>query len=589
MPRNNQWNRFVFWFNTHFTTQQKIRILAAVVGLVAGIAAVVLKSLVHLAAFGLQSASSLLNLNYFYFFYPVIGILLALLFMKYVIKRPSGHGVPGILHSISQKRGYLEKHQMFSSLITSSLTVGFGGSVGLEGPIVGTGAALGSNIGRAFNLNYRQITLMIGCASSGAVASIFNAPMAGIIFSLEILMLDLTMSSLIPLLIASVSAIVTSYLMIGNDILYPFEVVTTYTVNDLPYYVGLGLFCGLVSAYFSFIYLRMGSFFSKMGGRKRLLTGGGLLGILIFLFPPLYGEGYKEVNLILAGNFDFLFSRSLFESFAGSVTATIVILSLIIALKAFASSATFGAGGVGGIFAPSLFIGAHVGILFATLINISGIAQVSVVNFALIGMGGVMSGIMYAPLFAIFLIAEISGGYALLLPLMITSVSSYVLVKYFASNSVYTRQLAEQRILITHDKDKAALTLMKIDSLIEKDFLEITSGATLGDLIKIVTKSKRNIFPVIDQGKFMGIVFLNDIRHLLLKSELYDIVKVKDVMYMPTPLIKPSETMEEVVRKFRNTHHYNLPVIDNDRYLGFISRANTFSAYQRLVSEFSEE
>jgi CIC family chloride channel protein len=589
MSQNKYWYRFVLWTNNHLTTSQKIRILAAVVGFVAGIAAVVLKNLVHLSALGLQSLSNLLHLNYFYFFYPVLGILLALLFMKYIIKRPGGHGVPGILHSISQKKGYLERHQMFSSLITSSLTVGFGGSVGLEGPIVGTGAALGSNIGSAFKLNYRQITLMIGCASSGAVASIFNAPLAGIIFSLEILMLDLTMSSLIPLLIASVSAIVTSYLMIGNDILYPFEVVSTYTVTDLPYYIGLGLFCGLVSAYFSFVYLKMSSFFEKFNGKWRLILGGGILGILIFVFPPLYGEGYKEVNFILTGNYEFIFSRSLFEPFANDLPVFLLLLFSIIAFKAFATSATFGAGGVGGIFAPSLFIGVHVGTLFALIVNLTGIAQVSVLNFALIGMAGVMSGIMYAPLFAIFLIAEISGGYSLLIPIMITSVSSYVLVKYFAPNSVYTRQLAQQRLLITHDKDKAALTLMKIDSLIEKDFQETTSGASLGELIKVVTKSKRNIFPVIDNGKFMGIVFLNDIRHLLLKNELYDIVKVKDLMYMPTPLINPSETMEDVVKKFRNTHHYNLPVIDNDRYLGFISRANTFSAYQRLISEFSEE
>lgn len=589
MRKANIWNRFVWWTDTNLKTQHRIRFLAILVGLAAGIAAVLLKNMVHFVAYALQSASSLLNLNYLYFFYPSVGILLATLFMKYIVKRPVGHGVPGILHSISQKQGYLEKHHTYSSLVTSSLTVGFGGSVGLEGPIVGTGAALGSNIGRAFNLNYKQITLMIGCASSGAVASIFNAPLAGLIFSLEILMLDLTMSSLIPLILASVSAIVTSYLMIGSDILYPFVVQTTYTVSDLPFYIGLGFFCGLSSVYFSNVYLKMNKLFEKIRGRFHLLVGGSMLGVLIFLFPALYGEGYKEVNLILAGNYEYLFDRSLFAPFADNIAFVILILALVSALKVFATSATFGAGGVGGIFAPSLFIGAHLGMLFALVVNYTGIANLSVANFALIGMAGAMSGIMYAPLFSIFLIAEVSGGYSLLLPLMITSVSSYVMVRYFAPNSVYTSQLADQRLLITHNKDEAAMTMMKIDSLIENDFIRITSDATLRELLNVVTISKRNIFPVIDNEKFKGIVFINDIRHLILKTELYDIVKVKDVMYMPTPVIKPTETMTEVVKKFRNTPHYNLPVIDNERYIGFISRANTFSAYQRVISEFAEE
>ncbi|MDD2564027.1 MAG: chloride channel protein, partial [Salinivirgaceae bacterium] len=435
----------------------------------------------------------------------------------------------------------------------------------------------------------RQITLLIGCASSGAVASIFNAPIAGIIFSLEILMLDLTMSSMIPLLMASVSAIITSHLIIGSDILYPFVVMESFAVGDLPFYIGLGLYSGIISAYFSGIYLKINRFFDRFTWKKSLLIGGGILGLLIFLFPSLYGEGYKEVNMCLTGNLDYLFTRNLFSSFSGSVTATIVLLFAITMLKVVATSATFGAGGVGGIFAPSLFVGAHGGILFAMLVNISGIANVSVTNFALVGMAGMMSGIMHAPLFAIFLIAEVSGGYALLLPLMITSVASYVMVKYFALNSVYTRQLADQRILITHDKDKATLTLMKIDPLIEKNFTTITSDSTLGELFKQITKSKRNIFPVIDNEIFKGIVFLNDIRHLLLKTELYDIVKVKDLMYMPSPTVSPNETMEEVVQKFRDSSHYNLPVIDNEKYIGFVSRANTFSAYQKLLSDISED
>lgn len=577
------------WTNTRFTRMQRAQLLAIVVGVAAGMAAVVLKNMVHYIAFALKSASDLLSYNYLYFLYPVVGIFLATLFMRYIVKRPSGHGVPSVLYSISQRKGFMERHLMFSSMITSSLTVGFGGSVGLEGPIVGTGAAIGSNIARAFRMNYKEVTLMIGCACSGAVASIFNAPIAGIIFSLEILMLDLTMSSLIPILISSVTAILTSYLFIGNDVLYPFIVKSSFVVADLPFYLGLGVFCALASGFFSFVYFRMTAFYARFGRIKSLFVGGGVLGICIFLFPQFYGEGYFEVNSCLAEDLGYLFNNSIFTSYAGDAWVTMLLLAALTFLKVFATSATFGAGGVGGVFAPSLFVGAHGGMLFALLVNAAGLGQVSPANFALVGMAGLMSGVLYAPLFSIFLIAEVSGGYALLLPLMITSTVSYMIVKRFAPNSIYTRQLAEQRILITHDKDKAALTLMKIDSLIETDFTVIRSGMSLGDLFTAVTTSKRNVFPVIDGEKFKGIVFVNDIRHLLLRKELYDIVSVSDIMFRPAPVIRPTETTEEVVRKFRGSPHYNLPVVDGDRYLGFISRANTFSAYQRQMSDISEE
>ena len=585
-----KWYQFLQWLRVHFSTRQKINMLAVVVGLASGIAAVILKNLVHIIAYWLQNLNGLLNLNYLYLIYPIIGIFLALMFMKYVIKKPSGHGVPGILFALSQKKGNIEKHNMFSSIITSSLTVGFGGSVGLEGPIVSTGAALGSNIGKAFHLSYRQIRLMIGCASAGAVASIFNAPIAGIIFSLEILMLDLTMYALIPLLISSVSAILTSYLIIGNDALYPLAVTSGFSIGHIPFYIELGVLCGFVSAYFSLVYKKMSRIFDKMSMYKRLLIGGGILGLLIFLFPSLYGEGYKEVNLCLANDISHIFSRSIFAYFSDNTIAIMVILLAIILFKAIATSATFGAGGVGGIFAPSLFIGAHLGVLFAILINYTGLGNVSVSNFALIGMAGVMSGIMYAPLFAIFLIAEVSGGYALILPLMIASASSYLMVVYFSPNSVYTSQLAEQSLLLTHDKDKSTQRLMKIDSLIEKNFTTVTPDMTLGELIKTITNSKRNIFPVIDKNEFKGIVFLDDVRHLILNQELYDIVTVSDVMYMPSPIVKITDNMESVVKKFQNSSHYNLPVLDEKgKYIGFVSRANTFSTYQKLLSDISEE
>jgi len=577
------------WVKAHFSTRQKIIGLAIFVGLAAGLAAVVLKNTVHLVAYWLQHLSGLLNLNYFYFIYPIVGIFLAYIFMKFIIKRPSGHGVPGILFALSQRKGIIDKHNMYSSIITSSLTVGFGGSVGLEGPISSTGAAIGSNIGRVFNLNYSQIRLMIGCASAGAVASIFNAPIAGIIFSLEILMLDLAMSTLIPLLIASVAATLTSYLFIGNVILYPFIVTPDMSIQNLHYYIILGILCGLISAYFSTIYTKMSKFFEKLSAYKRLLIGGGILGLLIFLFPSLYGEGYKEVNFCLANDVKHIFDRSIFTYFSDSTIALMIVLLAIILLKSIATSATFGAGGVGGIFAPSLFLGAHFGVLFAIFLNYMDFGPVSVSKFALIGMAGMMSGILYAPFFAIFLIAEISGGYAMMIPLMIVSASSYIMVRRFSANSVYTKQLAEQNLLLTHDVDKSTQRLMKIDALIETNFTTVHSYMTLGDLIKTITISKRNIFPVIDNDEFKGIVFLDDIRHIILNEELYNVVTVRDFMYMPIPVVKLTDNMENVVKKFNSCNHYNLPVLEENKYIGFVSRANIFSAYQKVLSDISQE
>ncbi|MFO7864996.1 MAG: chloride channel protein, partial [Salinivirgaceae bacterium] len=480
--------------------RQLMGVLAAFVGLGAGFAAVLLKTSVHFISHTLHSFSYKEYQNYIYIFAPVVGILLTILFIRYVLRRPVGHGVPGILHAISRNNGYLAAHKMFSSLITSTFTVGFGGSVGLEGPIVGTGAAIGSNVGRKFGLSRKQVGTLIGCASSGAVAAIFNAPIAGIVFSLEILMLDLTFSSLIPLLIASASAVVTSYFFVGNDILYKFTVLNTFQLNDLLYYVALGVFTGLISVFFARVYRSMDTRFEQIKNTYvRLLFGGLLLGVLVFFFPALYGEGYNEINQALSGNINYLFERSLFYGFMDEIWVVIMLLFAVTMFKAFATAATFGAGGIGGIFAPALFIGANAGLLFAKVANLTGVHTISERNFALVGMAGLIAGVLHAPLFAIFLIADISGGYSLFLPLMITSVFAYVIVKYFEPNSVYTYQLAQRKELITHDKDKSVLNLMTIDSLIENNFSTVLATATLGDFLQIVTQSRRNVFPVVDE------------------------------------------------------------------------------------------
>ncbi len=566
-------------------------LLAAVVGLASGFAAVLLKNMVHFISHGLHNFSYENYENYIYIISPIIGILLTILFIRYVLRKPVGHGVPGILHSIARNNGFLEKYKTFSSLIASTFTVGFGGSVGLEGPIVGTGAAIGSNVGRAFRLSRRQIVTLIGCASSGAVAAIFNAPIAGIVFSLEILMLDLTFSSLIPLLIASASAVVTSYFFLGNDILYKFEVVHTFQLYDLIFYVLLGIFSGLVSVFFARVYLFMDRKFENIkNSYNKLLTGGLLLGLLIFIFPSLYGEGYNEINRCLSGEMDYLFNRSFFYGLQDELWVVIALLFAVTMLKVVATASTFGAGGIGGIFAPALFIGANAGMFFGKLMNLTGIHEISERNFALVGMGGLIAGVLHAPLFAIFLIADISGGYSLFVPLMTTSIFSYVIVKYFQPNSVYTYQLAQRKELMTHNKDKSVLQMMTIDNLIETNFCTVLADASLGDFLQTVTKSRRNIFPVIDhENNLQGIVFINDIRHIILKQELYDKVKMSDLMYMPSPLVHPDESMEDVAKKFQTTSHYNLPVVKDGKYVGFISRANMFSTYRKILKDFSEE
>jgi CIC family chloride channel protein len=591
LQKGNTANRIYLWVVNHLTNRQLMGLLAALVGLAAGFAAVILKYMVHFISHGLHSFSFDDYYNYIYIISPVVGIFLTIIFIRYILRKSVGHGVPGILHAISRNNGYLEKHKTFSSLITSTFTVGFGGSVGLEGPIVGTGAAIGSNVGRLFKLNRKQIVTLIGCASSGAVAAIFNAPIAGIVFSLEILMLDLTFSSLIPLLIASASAVVTSYFFMGNDILYTFNVDTTFELIDLLYYVFLGIFAGLISVFFARVYLFMDHRFERIrNAYSRLLLGGLILGLLVFMFPSLYGEGYNEINSCLSGDVNYLFNRSFFYGMQDEIWVVILLLLGVTLLKVFATASTFGAGGVGGIFAPALFIGANAGMVFSKMANILGLHELSERNFALVGMAGLIAGILHAPLFAIFLIADISGGYNLFVPLMITSIFSYVIVKYFQPNSVYTYQLAQRKELITHDKDKSVLNMMSIDVLIETNFKTVLADATLRDFLEIVTQSQRNVFPVVDEeNNLQGIVFINDIRHIILKRELYDKVRMRDLMYMPSPLVNPDESMEEVAKKFQNSSHYNIPVVKDGKYVGFISRANMFSTYRKILQDFSEE
>ena len=519
-----------FWKKVHYWRIKNLKdrhfnlILSLVVGIGAGLIVAVLKNAVHFISKFLSSITIHEYHNYLYFIYPIIGLFITLIIIKFVVKRPVGHGIPGVLYSISQKNSRMQTHSAFSSILTAPLTVGFGGSVGLEGPTVASSSGLGSNLAKFLKLNYKMTTLLLGCGAAGAMSGIFNAPVTAIIFVLEVIMLDLTMGSLIPVLTASVSAALVSRLILGNNFLFPVNIIDKFTISDVPYFLLLGIVTGLTSVYFNKMFWFIEATFEKIKSHYvRLLIGGAVLGILVFFIPPLFGEGYETINNILHGNYKEIVNNTLFENYRENILVVVMLVIGMIIFKVIATATTFGAGGVGGVFAPSLFVGAATGFSFATIINYIGIADLSTTNFALVGMAGVISGVLHAPLTGMFLIAEITGGYILMLPLMITVIIAYLSSKYFVPHSVYTMQLAKKGQLITHHKDNAVLTLMKLHTEIEKDFTVLTPNLSLGDVVKEIAKSKRNLFPIVDKdGVLEGIITLDDIREIMFKPELYD-------------------------------------------------------------------
>lgn len=565
-------------------------VLAGFVGLAVGLSAVIVKNLVHWIQEFFSRGFEHHITYYLMFLLPIIGITLAVIFIKYINRKPVRHGIPGVLFAISKNNGIVRAHNLYSNIISSALTVGFGGSVGLEGPTVATGGAIGSNIGRLFNLSYKEITLLLAAACAGALSAIFKAPIAGIVFALEVIMLDLTMWALIPLLVASATAALTSYLFLGQNFLFSFEITEKFMMNQIHYYILLGLVTGFVSVYFTRVYMFISNIFEKIEGVwKRLLIAGGILGVIIFLLPPLYGEGYEIINLELEGNISGLFEGTFFENWHSNVLLLILGLVLIIALKVVATTLTFAAGGIGGIFAPTLFMGANTGLLVGVILNQFGV-DISLGNMALVGMAGMIAGVIHAPLTSIFLIAEITGGHELFMPLLLASTISYATTRYFVSNSVYTIQLAKRGELMTHHKDRNILLMMNVNELVEKNFKIIHSDQSLGDLVKVITKSKRNIFPVISKdGSFEGIVKLDDIRHIMFNHDMYDKTLVKDLMFMPSYTVDIKEQMEEVAAKFAKSGRYNIAVLDNGKYVGFLSRAKVFSSYREMLKHFSDD
>ncbi len=573
------------------TPIRQIYVLSFFIGLISGFAAFVLKTTVHYTHDLLINQLDFKHGNYLLLILPGMGILITVIYVKYVVKDNISHGVSRILYAISNKKGRIKRHNSWTSIIASTFTIGFGGSVGAEAPIVLTGASIGSNLGRFFNFDHKSLIVLIGCGSAAAIAGIFKAPIAGIVFTLEVLMLDLTMASLVPLLIASVTAASLAYFLMGEEVVFSFSLNEMFTLDTIPMFILLGIITGFISVYFSRMILFTELWFGKMDKTwNRLIIGGIILSILIFFFPSFYGEGYSTIRGLLSGNSNTVLLSSPFAGINNNIYLFSLYLLLILAFKVFATAATNGAGGIGGIFAPSLFMGGVAGYTFTYIANLFG-KSLPISSFTLVGMAGVMAGVMHAPLTAIFLIAEITGGYNLFIPLIITSVFSFMTIMYFEPHSIYHKRLAQKGQLLTHHKDKTVLTLMKLNTVVENDFEKVSPKMTLGDLVKVIASSKRNIYPVVeDDGKFVGIVLLDDIRNIMFNPDKYDVFKIKKFMTIPPATVNINQSMEDVMNLFEKTGAWNLPVLDDQyRYLGFVSKSKIFNSYRKVLVHFSDE
>lgn len=587
--------KILAWKEKHLTDRQMLLILAFIIGILASFAAYILHTLIHQIQAILTEGFEVNSFNWLYLVFPVIGIYLTSLFVRYVVRDNISHGITRILYAISSKRSHLKPHNCWSSVIASAITIGFGGSVGAEAPIVLTGSAIGSNLGQLFKIDNKTMMLLVGCGAAAAIAGIFKAPIAGLVFTLEVLMVDLTMASLLPILVASITANVFTWALMGGKSLFTFVLDSAWQVDRLPACVLLGLFCAFISLYFIRTMTFCEGIFAKMKRHPygKLAVGGVMLSSLIFLFPALYGEGYSAINILLNGTTEADWNQLLDKSlFYGHGNLLVVYIALVLLTKVFATSCTNGAGGCGGTFAPSLFIGGFGGFLFARLWNMYQIGvYVPEKNFTLLGMAGVMAGVMHAPLTGIFLIAEITGGYALFVPLIIVSVVSVMGISIFEPHSIYAMRLARQGKLITHHTDRAVLTLMSMDSIIEKDYISVAPEMPLGKLVNVISRSQSDFIPVLDVGgRLLGDIDITKIRHIVFRTELYNKFYVSQLMSHVPAVLYTNEPMEQVMKKFERSNAEYLPIVDiNNKLTGFISRTRLYTMYRKMVADFSAE
>lgn len=583
--------RVATWQGEHLGQRYFVIFLSFVVGIASGLAAVMLKHAIALVKKVVVDSFSSADYNLLLLLSPAVGILITLLIVRYGIRDNLGHGITKILHAISKGDSSLRYHHCYSSIITSSFTIGFGGSVGGEAPIALTGAGIGSNIARLFRLDYKSVTLLMACGAAGGIAGVFKAPIAGMIFTLEILMLNLTLASVVPLIVSAITATSVTYYFLGRDVEFSFVIDEPFALSHIPYYILLGIFTGFVALAFTRGMWQCEKYMRLIRNPYlKWLVGSLVLGLMVFVFPPLYGEGYSTISSLLNDDPASTMQASPISLLGVDAYSLLLFTLGVMIFKPIATAVTTGAGGVGGTFAPSLFLGGVAGFFFSHLNNIIGYHVLPTDNFTLVGMAGVMSGVMHAPLTSIFLIAEITNGYHLLLPLMIVATVAYLVNTYFEPQSIYTKPLADKGDLLTHDRDKAVLTLMHLDRVIETDFISVRANATLGQLVQIISQSQRNLFPVInDREELIGVVLLNDIRGIMFNKERYATTLVREIMTIPPAFIAADEAMESVMNKFETTGAWNLPVIRNRKYVGFVSKSKIFSVYRRVLTHVSYE